>query len=150
MSQSLSSVFLHVIFSTKKRAPIISPNFEKKLYAYIAGICRNLGSKAYRIGGTENHIHIACTLPRTVSISQFIATIKGRSSSWLRDKTPWSYKFEWQAGYAVFSVGQSNLRALTSYIAKQREHHKSQSFKNELLLFCRRYGVKYNKDYIWD
>jgi len=85
MAQSLSKILLHLVFSTKNRANIIPNAIENKLHAYLAGVCRANGSNAFRVGGTANHVHIACTLPRTMTISKLLEEIK-KSSYGLRIK----------------------------------------------------------------
>jgi len=148
MSQSISRVLLHIIFSTKERLPLISPEIENSLHAYIAGIIHKEKSEAYRIGGTANHIHIACTLPRTMSQSDFIKLIKTRSSLWMKEKA--YEKFSWQRGYGIFSLGMSQLPLLLKYIDHQKEHHKNMNFQEEFLSFLDKYGFDKNCPYLWD
>ena len=76
MVQSLSKVLLHLVFSTKHRADLIPDDLEKEMHAYLADECRRQGSQAFLVGGTGNHIHIACTLPRTLTISKLLEEIK--------------------------------------------------------------------------
>ena len=116
MPQSLSKILLHIVFSTKNRIDMISPDIMQGLHAYLAGACRVHGSNAYRVGGTENHIHIACTLPRTLTVSKLLEEIKKSSSIWIKDQDQGCKEFTWQAGYGAFSLGQSQLDMLISYI----------------------------------
>jgi len=150
MAQSLSKILLHVVFSTKNRARSIPPDLAKPLHAYLAGACRALGSEAYRVGGTEDHVHIACTLPRTLSVSKLLEEIKKSSSAWFKAKDPRCQGFSWQAGYGVFSLGQSQLNTLIHYIDTQLDHHGSRSFQEELLALFKRYEVEYDERYLWD
>lgn len=112
MSQSLSKVLLHIVFSTKNRTPWIKDALRPKIHAYIAQICRNEGSEAYRVGGIEDHIHIACTLSRTLTISKLLEEVKRSSSAWIKQQDSACKEFSWQAGYGVFSLGQSQLPSL--------------------------------------
>ena len=75
MAQSLSKVLLHIVFSTKNRQKTISKHLRAKLHAYLAGVCRAKGSEAYRVGGTDDHVHIACTLPRTLTMAKLVEEI---------------------------------------------------------------------------
>ncbi|MFH0926347.1 MAG: transposase [bacterium] len=84
MSQSLSKVLLHIVFSTKMRQELISEEVRSGLHAYVAGACRAVGSEAYRVGVTNNHVHIACNLPRILTISKLLEEIK-KSSCYLKD-----------------------------------------------------------------
>lgn len=150
MAQSLSKIILHLVFSTKDRAKLILPEFSSDLYAYMAGICSSLKSQAYKIGGTENHVHIACSLPRTISVGDLLEQIKSGSSKWMKTQSPRCSLFSWQAGYGAFSCGQSQLPTLVNYIEKQHEHHSVKSFEEELRELLNAYEVEYDERYLWD
>ena len=150
MAQSLSMVLLHIVFSTHNRQKMIPKHLRSKLHAYLAGVCRKMGSEAFRVGGTDDHVHIACTLPRTLTMAKLVEEIKKPSSSWMKQQERDTAQFSWQSGYGIFSLGQSQLPALIRYIDDQEEHHKTNSFKEELLLFLEKYGVAYDKKYLWD
>jgi REP element-mobilizing transposase RayT len=112
MPQSLANILVHVIFSTKNRVPLILPEIEGELYPYLASICRAHGCPAHAAGGTENHVHIACSLGRTVSVSDLVQEVKRNSSKWIKTKGARYRAFAWQNGYGAFSIGQSQLGAL--------------------------------------
>lgn len=149
MAQSLSKILLHVVFSTKDRAPAIPTSVGEKLHAYLASACRAQGSQAYRVGGTVDHVHVACTLPRTMTVSQLVEAIKVSSSKWIKDSDNRCRTFAWQSGYAAFSLGQSQLDALIRYIDSQEERHRTKAFKEELIEFLNRYDVEFDERYIW-
>jgi putative transposase len=138
------------VFSTKNREHWIEDSIRSGLHAYLAGVCRAVGSKAYRVGGTDNHIHIACTLPRTLTVSNLLEEIKKSSSAWVKKQDDKFRSFAWQAGYGVFSVGESQTSILLRYIDNQQEHHRSSTFEEEFLNFLNRYGIKYDERYLWD
>jgi REP element-mobilizing transposase RayT len=150
MSQSLSKVLLHIVFSTKNRQKTIPKHLRAKLHAYLAGVCRSKGSEAYRVGGTDDHVHIACTLPRPLTMAKLVEEIKKPSSLWMKQQEGGTGQFSWQAGYGIFSLGQSQLPALLRYIDNQEEHHRTKSFKEELLELLEKYGVEYDEKYLWD
>jgi putative transposase len=150
MPQSLSKILLHLVFSTKNRQPWIAEPVQPKLHAYLAGACRALGSEAYRVGGTDNHVHIGCTLPRTLAVSTLLEEIKKPSSQWMKQQDGIADGFCWQAGYGAFSLGQSQLPALLRYIETQPEHHRTRTFDEELREILKRYGVDYDERYLWD
>nr|NGX57994.1 hypothetical protein [Chlamydiota bacterium] len=124
MGQSLSKVYLHIVFSTKGRRLFISPNIEKKLHGYISSICQNHGCFVHAIGGIEDHIHILIEQPRSMTISKIVELIKSNSSKWIKSQNREYSIFSWQSGYGVFSVDQSTYHAVKKYIANQKEHHK--------------------------
>ncbi|MCP4599418.1 MAG: transposase [Proteobacteria bacterium] len=150
MSQSLSKVILHVVFSTKNRGRIIPNELKSSLHAYLAGICRAKESEAFRVGGTDNHIHIACTLPRILTTARLLEEIKKSSSAWIKKQQGGPSRFTWQAGYGVFSISQSQLPALIRYIDNQEEHHRTKTFEQELIEFLNKYGVNYDEKHLWD
>ena len=140
MAQSLAKIVLHLVYSTKNREPWIEDSLRSGLHAYLAGACRAVGSEAYRVGGTNDHVHIACTLPRTLTISKLLEEIKKSSSVWVKNQDDKLRLFAWQAGYGAFSVGASQVPVLLSYIDNQCEHHHSSTFKEEFLNLLNRYG----------
>ncbi|NOY81619.1 MAG: IS200/IS605 family transposase [Kiritimatiellaeota bacterium] len=150
MPQSLSKILLHLVFSTKNRERWIDPAVRSDLHAYLAGACRAIHSEAYRVGGTDDHVHIACTLPRTLTVSKLLEEIKKSSSAWMKTQGAQYAGFAWQAGYGAFSLGQSQLPILLQYIDKQEEHHRTRTFKEELLEFLERYAIEYDERYLWD
>jgi REP element-mobilizing transposase RayT len=95
-------------------------------------------------------VHIACTLPRTLTVSQLLEEIKKSSSQWVKKRDNGSPQFAWQAGYGAFSLGQSQLPALVRYIDNQREHHRARSFDDKLRDLLQKYGVSYDEKCLWD
>ncbi len=151
MAQSLAKIALHLVYSTKNREPWIKDlSLRSRLHAYLAGACRAVGSEAYRVGGTDDHVHIACTLPRTLTVSKLLEEIKKSSSIWVKKQDDQLRLFAWQAGYGAFSVGTSQVPVLMNYIDNQLEHHHSSTFKEEFLNFLNRYGIEYDERYLWD
>ncbi len=150
MAQSLSRILLHVVFSTKNRERWIPAPIQPRLHAYLAGACRAVGSEAYRVGGTEDHVHISCTLSRTLTVSKLIEEIKKSSSVWMKEQEGACRLFTWQAGYGAFSLGQSQMPSLLRYIDGQPDHHRTRTFQEEFLDFLKRYEVEYDERYLWD
>lgn len=150
MSQSLSNILLHIVFSTKNRRPWLDEEIETELSKYLATACRTLDCPAHAIGGADDHIHIACTLSHTIAVSKLVQEIKQDSSKWIKSKGQRLADFSWQAGYGAFSIGQSQLNDLRGYIANQRNHHRQISFQDELRQICERYNVTLDERYAWE
>src|SRR3954471_15299335 len=104
MPQSLSKVFIHIIFSTKNREPWLGTPLRSSLHAYLATVVRDLQAEAYRVGGTADHVHLAATLPRTLSQADMVQQIKTASTHWLKSQHKSLAGFAWQRGYGVFSI----------------------------------------------
>ncbi len=107
-----------------------------------------MNSHAYRVGGTDDHVHIACTLPRTLSQSELVKKIKTSSSKWIKEQGV--NKFFWQNGYGSFSIGQSQLSQLLNYIDNQVEHHRRRTFQEEYRELLKKYDIDYDESYVWD
>jgi REP element-mobilizing transposase RayT len=150
VSQSLSKVYLHIIFSTKDRFKYIDRQIEAEVYKYMAGILRNMECTAIKIGGMSDHIHILNSLSRTITQSKMIGLLKKDSSKWLKTKGNKFRNFHWQNGYGVFSISESKLTLLSNYIENQQEHHKKKSFKDEFREFINKYKIEYDERYLWD
>lgn len=148
MPQSLSKIYVHIVFSTKNKQNIIAEDFREELQKYIIGCLSDLKSYTEEIYINPDHLHVLCTLPRTITIAQLVSKIKAPSSKWLKPKVV--ANFEWQDGYAAFSVSASNVNAVKKYILNQPEHHKAVLFKEELILFFEKYDVEYDERYVWD
>jgi REP element-mobilizing transposase RayT len=148
MSQSLSKVYIHCVFSTKGRKPFINQLFRNDLHAYIVGTMSSLGSYVQAVYANPDHVHILCTLPRTMPIAELISKTKTASSKWIKKQGV--ENFSWQNGYAVFSVSQSGIKAVENYILNQEAHHRKKKFQDEYLHFLKEYGVAYDERYIWD
>ncbi|MFZ2959645.1 MAG: IS200/IS605 family transposase [Candidatus Ozemobacteraceae bacterium] len=150
MSQSLTKVLVHIVFSTKHRLPLVSDQIRPEMFSYIAGILKELDSPALKIGGTKDHIHILCQLSKNFSLAKVLEEVKKSSSKWLKTKGPEFQKFYWQGGYSAFSVSQSNVEAVAKYIENQREHHLVVSFQNELRKLFEKNAILFNEQYVWD
>lgn len=149
MASTLTKVLLHITFSTKNREPTIPETLEKDLYAYIGGICRRMESPLLAMGGTADHVHMMVSLGKNVALADLILNVKRDSSKWFKEKGGTLRLFGWQEGYFAFSIGVSNERALRAYIARQKEHHRSVDFKDEMRKFLRKYGVAWDERHIW-
>jgi putative transposase len=150
MPQSLSSVLIHLVFSTKNRQPLITETIESELYKYLAGIFRNNGSPSLLIGGDNNHIHTLFALSRSGSIAQLVKEVKSSSSKWIKGIGDEFQHFQWQTGYGAFSIGESGVECLKDYISNQKEHHRRSSYEDEFRLLCRKYKIAIDERFIWD
>jgi len=149
MAQTLVSLMIHVVFSTKNREPIITPAIEPELYAYFGGTAKNLESRCLAAGGTENHVHLLVSQSKKVALCHLMEEIKKGSSKWIKTKGNALANFGWQDGYEAFTVGESQVDALKLYLAGQKERHKKLTFEQELLALLKKYRVEYDERYLW-
>jgi putative transposase len=151
MGQSLAQIYVHVVFSTKQRRPFLGDTIlREKLHAYLAGICRNLGSPALAVGGVEDHVHILSKLGKQANVSDVVREVKRDSSKWVKEQSLSLGEFHWQNGYGAFSISPGHVDELRGYIANQEEHHRRESFQEEFRRVCAKYGVEMDERYVWD
>ena len=150
MGQSLSKVYVHITFSTKKQFPFIDDKIEDSLFEYLGGICKGLNCNPIRVGGYEDHVHILCLLSKQISQSKLLEEIKKNSSKWIKTKGSKYSNFYWQDGYAIFSVNPAQLDVVAKYIKAQKQHHAHASFKDELRAFFKKYEVDFDERFVWD
>jgi len=122
----------------------------RKMHRYLGGILNHLECQPLIVGGVEDHVHALSTLSRTVPIAEMVKEMKRGSSIWLKARAPHLADFEWQAGYAAFSIGQSQVDDVCAYIARQEEHHHKISFQDEVRALLKRYKVEFDERYVWD
>jgi putative transposase len=147
MSRAYTNLLTHLVFGTKYRQPLITPDIKPELHAYLGGLVRELGGKAYAIGGIEDHVHLLVSLPPKVSISDAIKFIKANSTGWVKSKFCAS-NYAWQGGYGAFSVGKKAVPNVVRYIQNQEEHHRKIDFQTEFEAMLKRAEVEFD-EYLW-
>lgn len=154
MSQSLSVVYLHAVFSTKGRRPfLLDPELRREFHAYLGGVSARLDCPPVIVGGVEDHVHILVRMGREVTQSGWVKELKRVSAVWIKSREAVggaATDFAWQAGYGVFSVSVSNLPAVREYIARQEEHHRKVSFRDEYEALLRKHAAEYDEHRLWD
>ena len=151
MPQSLAQIYLHIVFSTKERRPFLQHSaLRNETHKYIGGTCNNLDCPVLCVGGAADHVHLLCRLSRSVAVADLVKELKRDSSKWLKSKDAALADFYWQNGYGAFSVSPGHDQALCEYIANQEEHHRQESFQDELRRLLRKYGVEWDERFVWD
>jgi len=117
-------LFYHIVFATKNREPLITPDIEEELHGYLVGKATGLGAIVCAVNGTEDHVHVVASVPPKIALSNFIGQIKGATSHHInhlpgRDGP----LFDWQRGYGVLSFGQRQLDWVADYVRHQKKHH---------------------------
>ncbi len=143
MAHTYASNFIHCVFSTKDRRPLIPAIRATELHAYLIGIARGEGLSLMAAGGTANHIHLLFALPATVSLAHAVQKLKGSSSRWMGPG------FSWQEGYGAFSVSASQVELVKGYIERQEEHHRKRDFEQEFVTLLRNCGIEYDERFVF-
>lgn len=137
----------HIIFSTKNREPLLSSEFQDRLFEFIGGIVRSCNSTLIAAGGHRDHIHLLVLLHQSIALADLVRDVKSRSSSWMNEEHLVPGRFRWQTKYGGFAVSASNEEKVTAYINNQEEHHRELSFQEELEAFLTKHGVKFDPKY---
>jgi len=150
MAQSLSKLYVHIIFHVKNfNETYIRKTDQPNLYKYIGSIIKDNESIPILINGTKDHIHILCVLSKNIALSKLVEEIKRHSSRWLKQYDDFYRVFAWQGGYGGFSVSPSLHDKTYQYIQNQEEHHMKLSFREEYILFLKEYGIEYDQEFLW-
>lgn len=148
MPSTHTSLYFHLVFSTKDRLPIIANDWRSKLHAYLGGIVRNLKGVALAVGGIDNHVHLLVSLKATHCLSDFMRELKASSSGWVHREIGLK-SFAWQVGYGAFTVSPNNIERVKNYVLNQEEHHRKQSFEDEYKGLLNVAGINYDEKYLW-
>jgi REP element-mobilizing transposase RayT len=125
-AQSYFDIYLHITWHTKNSAPLIAENVRPKLYAFLEQRARaQKGVVIHAIGGTENHVHIAATIPPTLAVSAWIGELKGASVYYANQRIlNRKGALDWQSGYGVVRFGAKDLPWVVEYIETQEARHR--------------------------
>ena len=150
MPQSLSAVYIHVVFSTKERRPFLrDETIRAALHSYLGGISKQLECPPIIVGGVDDHVHLLARFGRKITQAEWVKELKRVSNLWLKDECQ-IRDFKWQSGYADFSVSHSNVEHVRKYIANQSEHHQKMNFQDELGSPLTWHQLEWDERYIWE
>jgi len=146
MSHTYAQNIIHVVFSTKERGKTIAADFQPKIWAYSAGICKRVGIFVHAIGGMEDHVHFLIQVPPVMALAKAVGTIKANSSRWANEE---GHKLAWQQGYGAFSVSASIVPAVVRYIENQEAHHRKMSFDEEFVALLKKHRVGFDPKFVF-
>ena len=126
-----TELYVHLVWGTWDRLPLLVPGLREQVYACIAAECRSCGADVLALGGVEDHVHLLVRLPTTISIADLVQCVKGASSHLSTHQLAPGSFFKWQGGYAAFTVSKSVVPRVRNYIAHQAEHHHTGSLHRE-------------------
>ncbi len=120
-------MYLHCVWATWDRLPLITPNIQKVVYAAIIKQCEQLKCTVIAIGGIEDHVHLLTGFTSTLTVSNLIKKIKGSSSHLITHEIKPDEFFKWQGSYGAFTVSHEMLDKVANYIRNQEIHHRQKS-----------------------
>ncbi len=144
---SYRQILYHIIFRTKNGNNTLTQEHVRELYAYIFGTIKNKNCFLYRINGVEDHIHFLCDLHPSIALSNFMRDIKTSSSIWLKQSGKFRDFTGWADGYAALTYAWKDKEVIVNYIINQQEHHKNESYEDELRRLLKEYGIVVNENY---
>ena len=148
MANTYTKLNIHIVFHVKSTGITLRKEDLGQVFAYIGGIIQNVGGYPITVGGIENHIHILATMPKTMSVSEFVQKIKANSSKWIKTIDTYYESFAWQEGYGAFCVSPSLLKKTIHYIETQEKHHHIESVRDEFIRFLEINGIEYDERYL--
>lgn len=142
MSHSNVKIWIHLIFSTKDRIPLINESLQEKLSNHIRHkLINDFNCVVEEINGYKDHLHILFGLCQNFALENIVQNIKGESSHWINQNNLSNHKFVWQTGYCAFSISVDKVDKVKNYIANQKTHHTKLTFKEEYSRFLKIYGI---------
>jgi putative transposase len=150
VAHTFSSLYVHCIFSTKERVPVLGAEIRERLWPYLGGIAKQHSIRPVCVGGMADHVHMLLSLPTTIAVAKAIQSIKGASSAWVHDTFRELNNFAWQEGYGAFSVSVSHLPETIGYIQNQAEHHRTRTFREEYLAILKKHNLQFEDKYVWN
>ena len=147
---SYTQLLYHIVFATKYRRPTIRKDVRESLYCYLGGIIRANKGHLMEIGGVADHVHLLAGLSASLAVSAVIRDLKAISSKWMNERRRGGDRFQWQIGYAAFSVSFSKIDVVTQYIRTQEEHHKALTFRDEYISMLKRHGIAFRLDHLFE
>jgi putative transposase len=149
MANTYTQIHIQAVFAVKHREGLILPEFRKELFGYIGQTINELGHKNIIVNGVSDHVHCFFGFRPTQSLSDMMREVKSNASNWVNRQEAMKHRFEWQEGYGAFSYSKSQVDVVYKYIENQEEHHKTRSFREEYEDMLEKFGVEYDKQYIF-
>ena len=147
---TFTNLLFHIVYSTKYRKPTIDRNWQDELYGYVGGIIRDNKATLLCMGGVSDHVHLLAKLSPTIAISDMLRLIKSNSSKMVNETMTPQIPFEWQPGYAAFSVSESQYPRVRDYVRNQEQHHRKQSFQEEFIELLEKHNITYDLRYVFE
>ncbi len=145
---SYRQIFYQIVFGTSRREATINETYCEELYKFIWGVVNRNNCKLYRINGVEDHIHIFSDLHPSLSLADYVKSIKVSSSIWMKESGKFPEFTSWQEGYGAFTYSIKEKAAVIEYLKKQKEHHKSETFHDEYKRMLIENGIEFDEKYL--
>ena len=148
MPNTFSKLYIHHVSAVKYRNGLILPEIEDRLFKYITKIIQGLDQTLIQINGMTDHIHIAARLRPSMAPAVFVQKVKSNSSKWINENSILNQEFAWQTGGGSFSINESDMPKLITYIKNQKQHHRTITFEEEYIDLLEKNGIKPTSEYL--
>ncbi|HLR31599.1 MAG TPA: IS200/IS605 family transposase [Fodinibius sp.] len=135
MPKTYSSIWIHLIWTTRNRRPLLAKSFNVELCTFIRKNTVEKGMIVDMVNGIEDHMHALIRLKPVQSVSEVMKQIKGASARWINEEELLRVKFQWQQGYGALSVTPNDIEKVRKYIKNQERHHQKWELEDELQRF---------------
>jgi len=149
MANTYTQIYIQAVFAVEGRQNLIAPQHNEELQKYITGILSAQRQKLIAINNMPDHLHLLVGLRPDSSLSDLLRDVKASSSKLINEKRWVAGRFSWQEGFGAFSYSRSQLGAVIRYIENQQQHHARRSFQDEYIGLLERFGVVYDRRYIF-
>ena len=144
-----TQILYQIVFSTKKRERTLTTKENRtELFRYMWGILKNKNCHLYRINGVEDHIHIVTHLHPSVALASLIKDLKLASSAHIKENNLFPHFNGWQVGYGGFTYSNKDKDYLIEYVKNQEEHHKTKTYREELIELLKEHGIEFDEKYL--
>ena len=143
-------MYVHLVFSPKRREALIRRSWKNELEKYVTGIVQNHKHKMLAIGAMPDHIHLFIGYNVNHLIPDLVEEIKTSSNAWVRKNNLSKFRFDWQKGYGAFSHSRSQLDTVVKYVLNQEDHHKRKTFREEYLDILRKNEIEFKNEYVFE
>ncbi len=150
MADTYRKVYLHIVFAVKNRNALLDITWRDRLFAYTSKVLTNRGHYALAVNGYHDHVHLIFDYSCNELIEDLVREVKKSMSNFIMETRLSKFKFQWQSGYAVFSVGYRDKDKIINYIKNQNKHHSQNTFKDEYMSLLKSYEVDFKDEYVFD
>lgn len=132
MRRPWTQLYLHLVWSTWDRLPLLSLHLVPHVYGTFHAKCAEFGCELLSVGGTSNHVHLLIRWSTTVSIADLVKGLKGTSSHLVNQEINREEVFKWQGGYGAFTISKGHVAGVRRYIENQEAHHREGTTEADL------------------
>ena len=149
MANTYTQIYIHVVFAVEGRQNLIKPEYNDELQMFITGIVSAQKHKLLAINNMPDHLHFLVGLRPDAALSDLVRDVKAGSSKFITGKRRVMGRFSWQEGFGAFSYSRSQISAVSRYIMNQQKHHAKKSFREEYVELLEKFGVDYDRRFIF-